>query len=66
MGKVQNATHTLLPFSLIEAATTGNVDAINAVLSTMNYTSQRWQPDVSMTKMMHRICASIMNFKEKI
>lgn len=32
MGKAQNATHTLLPFSLIEAATTGNVDAINAVL----------------------------------
>lgn len=32
MGRTQNATHSLLPFSLIEAATTGNVDAINAVL----------------------------------
>ena len=32
MDKKQNNKHTLLPFSVIEAATTGNVDAINAVL----------------------------------
>ena len=27
-----NATASLLPYSIIEAATSGNVDAINAVL----------------------------------
>ena len=32
MGKTQNSKHALLPFSVIEAATGGNVDAINAVL----------------------------------
>ena len=32
MGKTQNSKHALLPFSVIEAAAGGNVDAINAVL----------------------------------
>ena len=32
MDKKQNNKHTLLPFSVIEAAANGNVDAINAVL----------------------------------
>ena len=32
MGKMQNSKHALLPFSVIEAAASGNVDAINAVL----------------------------------
>lgn len=32
MGKEQNNDHTLLPFFVIEAAATGDVDAINAVL----------------------------------
>ncbi|MDD5908442.1 MAG: helix-turn-helix domain-containing protein [Vescimonas coprocola] len=32
MDKKQNNKHTLLPFSVIEAAVNGNVDAINAVL----------------------------------
>ena len=32
MGKTQNSKYALLPFSVIEAAAGGNVDAINAVL----------------------------------
>ena len=32
MSKQQNSTHALLPFSVIEAAANGNIDAINAVL----------------------------------
>ena len=32
MSKQQNSTRALLPFSVIEAAANGNIDAINAVL----------------------------------
>ena len=32
MDKAQNCKHSLLPFSVIEAAAGGNVDAINTVL----------------------------------
>ena len=32
MGKTQSSKHALLPFSVIEAASGGNIDAINAVL----------------------------------
>ena len=32
MSKTQNSKYALLPFSVIEAAAGGNVDAINAVL----------------------------------
>lgn len=33
MSKQQNSTRALLPFSIIEAAANGNIDAINAVLT---------------------------------
>lgn len=60
MDKAQNNKHTLLPFSVIEAAATGNVDAINAVLK--HYEPyRRWQPDASMTKTVCRICAWTMS-----
>ena len=32
MERTQNHKHSLLPFSVIEAASKGNVEAINAVL----------------------------------
>ena len=32
MDRAQNSKHSLLPFSVIEAAASGNVDAINTVL----------------------------------
>jgi len=32
MGKTQNSKYALLPFSVIEAAAGGNIEAINAVL----------------------------------
>ncbi len=32
MDKAQNSKHGLLPFSIIEAASNGNIDAINTVL----------------------------------
>lgn len=32
MGKTQSSKHALLPFAVIEAASSGNIDAIHAVL----------------------------------
>lgn len=55
---LSNAAASLLPYSTIEAAASGNVDAINAV-STMSVILRLWQPEPCMTKTVFRTFASM-------
>ena len=56
---LSNAAASLLPYSTIEAAASGNVDAINAVLKHMSVILRLWQPEPCMTKTVFRTFASM-------
>ena len=56
---LSNTAASLLPYSTIEAAASGNVDAINAVRSTMSVILRPWQPEPCMTKTVFRTFASM-------
>lgn len=56
---LSNTAASLLPYSTIEAAASGNVDAINAVLKHYERYIAALQPEPCMTKTVFRTFASM-------